>query len=139
MKAAQDKAQAAEDAMKKAQEYPEISEAMMEQLRRDAEAEAAKKTAGDIQKQLDEANAALEAEQKKSRDIEEKLVAAQRRLKAADPDVMEYHTLSQKLMADYKAMDDLRRKIKVSDKETGTKLEGFQQKMVKMWADALGI
>lgn len=122
-----------------AQENPKVPESMMEQLRKEAEAEAAKNTAGEIEKKLAEANAALAAAEEKARETEEKLAKAERRLKAADPDVMEYHTLSQKLMADYKILDDLRRKIKVNDRESGMKLKKFQEELVRRWAQALGI
>lgn len=122
-----------------AKENPKVPESMMEQLRKEAEAEAAKNTAGEIEKKLAEANAALAAAEEKARETEEKLAKAERRLKAADPDVMEYHTLSQKLMADYKILDDLRRKIKVNDRESGMKLEKFQEELVRRWAQALGI
>lgn len=136
-------AEAAEAKVRKelasAQENPKVPESMMEQLRKEAEAEAAKNTAGEIEKKLAEANAALAAAEEKARETEEKLAKAERRLKAADPDVMEYHTLSQKLMADYKALDDLRRKIKVNDRESGMKLEKFQEELVRRWAQALGI
>ena len=136
-------AEAAENKARKelasARENPQVPEAVMEQLRKEAEAEAAKNTAGEIEKKLAEANAALAAAEEKARETEEKLAKAERRLKAADTDVMEYNTLSQKLQADYKVLDDLRRKIKVRDKELGLKLEQFQEEMIRSWAQAMGI
>lgn len=123
--------------LKKAQENPDIPESLMEQLRKEAEATAAQKATGDIQKQLDDAKAALAEAEAKAQETEEKLVAAQKRLKMADPAIMEYDTLAQKLMADYNVMDGLRRKISVGEKEVGEKLLAFQKKMVSMWAAAL--
>ena len=133
------KEKAIQEELKKAQESPEIPEAMMEQLRKEAEAEAARKAADQLQEQLAEAKAAKAEAEKRAQNIQEQLVAAQKRLKAADPDMMEYHTLSQKLMADYTVLDNLRRKMKANDKEIGAKLEQFQKKMVSAWAKALGI
>ena len=133
------KEKAIQEELKKAQESPEIPEAMMEQLRKEAEAEAARKAADQLQEQLAEAKAAKAEAEKRAQNIQEQLVAAQKRLKAADPDMMEYHTLSQKLMADYTVLDNLRRKMKANDKEIGAKLVQFQKKMVSAWAKALGI
>lgn len=123
--------------LKQARENPQVPEAMMEQMRKEAEASAAQQAAGAIQKQLDAANAALAEEQAKTQAVEDKLAQAQKRLKMNDPAIMEYHTLSQKLMADYNVLDGLRRKITVHDKDAGEKLRQFQIKMVAMWADAL--
>lgn len=136
---AQKKEQTVREELKKAKDAPEIPETMMEQLRQEAEAEASQKAAGEIRKQLEEAKTALAEAEKRAQNIQDQLVAAQKRLKAADPDIMEYHTLSQKLMADYKSLDDLRKKIMTSDKDTGKRLKEFQKQMVAVWADALGI
>ena len=108
-----------------------------------ARAEKSEATALDLvkklEKQLAEAKAAKAEAEKRAQNIQEQLAAAQKRLKAADPDMMEYHTLSQKLMADYKVLDDLRRKMLTGDKETGKRLTEFQKQMVATWADALGL
>lgn len=123
--------------LKKAQEQPHIPESMMEQLRKEAEASAVRKASDDIRKKLEEAEAALNAAQQGKQAVEEELVAAQKRLKMANPDVMEYNTLAQKLMSDYNVLDGLRRKITVHDRETGEKLKQFQTKMVTMFQDSL--
>lgn len=70
---------------------------------------------------------------------EAELVAAQKRLKMADRDIMEYETLAQKLISDYNVLNGLRKKITVHDREAGEKLKQFQTKMVAMMADALEI
>lgn len=136
---AKEKEKAALEELENAKDAPAIPEAMMEQLRKEAEAVAAKNAESEIQKQTEEARAALVAAEERTKEIEEELVAAQRKLKAADPDIMEYHTLSQKLMSDYNVLDGLRKKLTVHDKETGARLTQFQKQMVSTWADALGI
>lgn len=122
--------------LKKAQDNPKIPESMMEQLRKEAEAKAAEQTAGDLQKQLEAANAALAAEQEKTKSIEEKLVAAQ---KKADPEMVEFNVLAQKLRQDFNILDGMRRKITVGDQEKGAKLLAFEKKLVTVWAQAVGL
>lgn len=123
--------------LKKAQNAPNIPESMMEQLRKEAETAAAEKATENIRKKLEEAEQALKASEEKTQAVEAELVAAQKRLKMADVDVMEYNTLAQKLMNDYNVLDGLRRKITVHDREVGEKLKQFQTKMVTMFADSL--
>lgn len=134
LKDAQKKQRETRAELKKAQDNPTIPESMMEQLRAEAEAKAAEQTAGDLQKQLEAANTALAAEQERNRQIEEKLVAAQ---KKADPEMVEFNVLAQKLRADFNILDGMRRKITVGDKETGTKLLAFEKKLVTVWAAQL--
>lgn len=122
--------------LKKAKENPDIPEATMEQLRREAEAVALDKAAGDIQKQLDAANAALAAEQEKTRAIEEKLVAAQRK---SDPELVECNVMAQKLRADFRGLINWIVKISVSDKAKSEKMLEQMRRMVKAWAEALGM
>lgn len=109
----------------------------MEQLRKEVEASAAGKASDDIRKKLEEAEAALKAAEQGKQAVEAELVAAQKRLKMANPDVMEYNTLAQKLMSDYNVLDGLRRKITVHDRGTGEKLKQFQSKMVSMFQGSL--
>jgi chromosome segregation ATPase len=124
----------AREELGKALANPEVSADVMEQLRAEAEAKAAEQVAGDLQKQLDAANAALAAEQEKTKSIEEKLVAAQ---KKADPEMVEFNVLAQKLRQDFNTMDGMRRKITVGDKEKGAKLLSFEKKLVTVWAAQL--
>ena len=140
LEAALKKAKAdAEDAKKKAKEAkenPKIPESMMEQLRREAEEAAAKKSAGDLQKQLEEARADLAAQQKKTAAIEEKLVAVQ---KKADPEMVECNVMAQKVRADFNSLVGWVKKVSVGDKEKGEKMLKFLRLLVKAWAEALGM
>ena len=137
LKAANDREKVIREEAKKLREEPDIPEAMMAQLRQEVEAEAAEKAAESIRKKLEEAETALKAAEAGKEEAEAKLVAAQKRLKMADPDVMEYNTLAQKLLSDYNVLDGLRKKIAIHDKETGEKLKQFQTKMVSMFVDSL--
>lgn len=125
--------------LKKAKENPEIPDSVMEALRKEAEASAAEKNTGDIKRRLEEAEAAWKASEEGKKKAEEELTSVQKRLKMADPDIMEYNTLAQKLISDYNVLDGLRRKVTVHDKETGEKLKQFQEKMVAMFQDSLGV
>lgn len=138
LKEAQKKEKTIRAELKQARENPQVPEAMMEQMRKEAEAAAARQASGDIQKQLEEANAALARAEAKARETEGRLEEARKKLKLADRALTEYETLSQKLMSDYNVLDGLRRKITVHDKEVGEKLKQFQTKMVSMMSGVLG-
>lgn len=125
--------------IKRIREEPDIPATIMEQLRKEAEAEAAEKATEDIRKKLETAEAALKAAEQGKQAAEAELVAAQKKLKMADRDIMEYETLAQKLISDYNVLNGLRKKITVHDREAGEKLKQFQTKMVAMMADALEI
>lgn len=122
----------AQEALEKERENPDIPEAVMEKLRKEAEAEAARAASA----QAEERAKAAEAT---AREAQEKLALAEKQLKMASPDVAEYKTLLEKLNADYTSLDSQRRKITAHDRETGQKLEKLQEKVVTMWARALGM
>ena len=99
-----EKAQAAEASakaeLKKARENPEIPESVMEQLRKEVEAEAAEKALADIQKQLsaaeaavEEASRAKEAAERKAQETAEKLAAAEKAAKLQTPDIAVFQSL----------------------------------------------
>ena len=122
--------------LKKDRENPDVPETLMDQIRKEAEAEVAEKAVGDIQKKLEAANAALETQRAKTNEIAEKLAAAQKR---SDPDLIEFNILAQKLRADFNVLDGMRRKVSVGDKDKGALMLKFQRKLVEPWAQALGI
>ena len=92
--------------------------------------------AGDLQKQLESANAALAAEQERARAIEEKLDAAQRK---NDPEMVECNVVAKKLRADFNSLLGWVKKISVADREKGEKMLKFLRLLVKAWAEALGM
>lgn len=123
---------AAREELEQAKANPEIPDSVMEQLRKEAEAEAARVASAKAEARVAAAEAA-------ARDAQEKLSRAEKQLKMADPAVAEYKTLLEKLNADYTSLDGLRRKITAHDRETGQKLGKLQEKVVTMWARALGM
>lgn len=125
---------------------PEVPEALMEQMRKEAEVAAAEKATQEAEKRIKAAEdamaaAAREREQAEEnvRELEEKLAAAEKKLKMADPDIAEYNTLIQLLMRDYNVLDGLRRKIAVHNKENGEKLKKMQTAMVSKMGQSLGM
>lgn len=122
--------------LKQAKENPEIPAAMMDQLRLEAEEAAAGKVTGDLQKQLEEATAALAAAEEKTRAIEAQLENAQKR---ANPELIEFDVMAQKLRADFNSLVGWVKKVQVSDKAKGEKMMDFLRKLVKAWAAMLGM
>ena len=98
--AAEKAEQTAKAALKKAQENPEIPDAVMEEMRQQVAADAAAKATEDLQKQLAEAKEqvaatvkAREAAQKEIAEVQEKLAAAERAAKMQNPDVAVFQSL----------------------------------------------
>lgn len=98
------KAKAAEAAvkedLKKARENPEIPDAVMEQMRKEIEVDAAQRATEALQKQLtaaqeaaDAATKAKEAAERSAREAEEKRVAAEKAAKMQNPDVAVFQHL----------------------------------------------
>lgn len=123
--------------LKKAQEQPQIPESMMEQLRQETETAAAEKATEDIRKKLEAAEEAQKAAEQRKQEAEAELVAAQKRLNMADPDMMEYTTLVQKMVSDYNVVNGLRKKISVHDREKGEKCRQIQKKMLDLFVSAV--
>ena len=55
----------------------------------------------------------------------------------ADPDMMEYTTLVQKMVSDYNVVNGLRKKISVHDREKGEKCRQIQKKMLDLFVSAV--
>ena len=84
--------------LKHAQEHPEIPESMLEELRAQAEKDAAEKAEADLQKKLAEAAAALDKEAAKRQEAEHQLEEAKKRQRLSDPDVMSVKTLAERML-----------------------------------------
>lgn len=121
-----EKARKQEDALqeelKKAQENPEVPDSVMEQMRREIEADAARKATEDIQKQLDTARQAAqdaararEAAEARARETEEKLVAAQRAAKMQNPDVAVFQALYIQLQENWNRTVGAYQKVRQAD------------------------
>lgn len=102
---------------KKAAENPEIPESLMEQLRKDAAAEAAKQAAEEVEKKLAAAEkqaqaetAAREKAEQAAKDAAEKLAEAEKAVKTANPIITEAIVRAQKLTNDFNELNGFRLK-----------------------------
>lgn len=141
----QKKEQQAREDLKKARENPDIPESMMEQLRREAEADAAGKAAAEAQKQLSAAKEELqkaiadrEAAESDARDAKEKLVAAQKSEKLSNPDVMSINVLGQQLLSIWNTIQGHRKKAVAADPANAKPIDGFLQKVLDTMRDSCG-
>ena len=124
--------ESAREDLKKAKENPDVPESMMVQLRKEAEAEAAKKAAEGLQKKLDaaeksakEAARAKEAAEDAAREAQEKLAAVQKSGKLANPDVMSVNVLGQQMLSIWNTIQVHREKAIAADPANGKPIDGF--------------
>ena len=92
----------AQEQLKKLQENPEVPEAVMEQMRKEAEAKAAQEATEELRQQLETA-------QQAARVAEEKLAAAQKAAKLSNPLAVAFRVKFEQIQKDYTVlMDDLK-------------------------------
>ena len=120
---AKDNEKAAKEALEKAKENPEIPETVMEQMRQQVEADAAKEATEELQKKLEEAQAVADAAQKAKKDAEQKLEAAQKEIKLANPDVAVLQAITKRLLTEFNAVREQLEKVQQSDPTTADKLK----------------
>lgn len=120
---AKEKRKAAEDALAKAKENPEIPASMMEEMRQQVAADAAKEATEDLQKKLDAATAAKDSADKARADAEQKLEAAEKAAKLANPDTAVLQVLSQRFLDEFNNMHNQLKQVQKTDPETGEKLK----------------
>lgn len=113
---------AAKDA-KKAAENPEIPESLMEQMRQEAQADAAKQAAADLQKQLANAEKAVADANKAREEAERKLAAQQKESTMANPDVAVFKSLVQQVSNDFTRLKEVVERISTNDPATGGQLK----------------
>lgn len=130
--------------LKKARENPDIPESIMEQLRREAEASAAEKTAADIQKQLaaaeekaKEETKAREAAEAAAREAQEKLLAVQKSEKLSNPDVMSVNVLGQQMLSLWNSIKGHRMKAVAADPNNARPIDAFLGKVLDTMRDSL--
>lgn len=114
---------AAKDALAKAKENPEIPEAVMEQMRQQVAANAAKEATEELQKKLD---AAVEAQTKAAANCEEaeqKLAAAQKALKLSNPEIAKLQLLTEQWVGNSNGLRDQLLKAKQEDPEAAGKVQ----------------
>ena len=120
---------AAEDA-KKAAENPEIPESVMEQMRRELEAEAAKKAAADLQKELDAAKKTVEDANRAREEAEQKLAAQQKASTMANPDVAVFKSLVQQVKGDFNRLIEAVERISAQDPATAEQLKNVARQLL---------
>lgn len=113
---------AAKDALSKAKENPDIPEAVMEGLRQQVAADAAKQATEDLQKQLDAATKAKETAERNAEQAEQKLVATQKQLQLSSPDAAVFKALFKQVQQDFEHMQEALENVQKADPETGEKL-----------------
>lgn len=127
----------AQEALKKARENPDVPDALMEQLRKEMENEAAKKASDKLKKQLEAAEMAAkeatrekEAAQAAAREAQEKLVAAQKDAKFANPDMAVFKMLFEQVQTDFNRLMGAYKKVSQADPEAGEKLKKAVQALL---------
>ena len=138
LKKAKENEKAAKEALTKAKEKPEIPEAMMEQMRQEVAADAAKKAVEDLQKQLDAATKAKENAEKTAADAEQKLAAAQKQLQLASPEAAVFKTLFGQVQEDFNRLQGALLKVQQSDPDTGMKLRKAVQTLLDKLREDIG-
>lgn len=120
---AKEKEKAAKEALAKAKENPEIPESLMEEMRQQVAADAAKEATEDLQKKLDAATAEKDAADKARADLEQKLDAAEKAAKLANPDTAVLQVLSKRFLDEFNNMHNQLKQVQKTDPETGDKLK----------------
>lgn len=131
----------AKNALKKAQENPDIPESVMEQLRREAEASAAEAATEEIRKKLATAETALqdanrakmEAEARE-KDARDKLAAAQNSAKIQNPDLMSINVLGKQILSTWNTIKGHRMKAVEADPANAAAIDAFLKKVLDAMA-----
>ena len=129
---------AAEDALTKAKENPDIPEAVMESLRQQVAADAAREATEKLQAELAAANKAKETAERNAEQAEQKLVAAQKALQLSSPDAAVFKTLFEQVQENFKCMLEALKNVQQSDPETGAKLRKAVQTLLDKLAGDIG-
>ena len=121
--AAEKAEQTAKEALKKAQEHPEIPDAVMEEMRQQVAADAAAKATEELRKQLAAAEcAAREASAQK--DIAEvQIEELEKQLQAASPNMIRLGGYLEAMQEAWEKFVDVLRDIQEEDPETASKLK----------------
>lgn len=120
----------AQEELKKAKENPDIPESMMEQLRREAEADAAREAAKEVQSQLEEVQAELEVQKEEARKAQEKLNSLTKSQKLNNPDMMAINTLAKQMLAMWDSILEHRKRAAESGEENLAPIGAFLRKVV---------
>lgn len=111
--------------LKKAQEHPEIPESMLEELRAQAEAEAAEKAEAEIQKKLADAAAALDKESRKRQEAERQLEEAKKRQMAHNANMVAIQVLGTKIKEFANTLNGHRMKAIMQDQSNAERTKAY--------------
>lgn len=111
--------------LKKAQEHPEIPESMLEELRAQAEAEAAEKAEAEIQKKLADAAAALDKESRKRQEAERQLEEAKKRQMAHNANMVAIQVLGTKIKEFANTLNGHRMKAIMQEQSNAEKTKAY--------------
>ena len=131
LKKAKDNEKTAKEALNKAKEKPEIPEAMMESLRQEVAAEAARKATEELQKQLEKAKEEYTRVEVAEQEAQQKLAAAQKQLQLASPEAAEFKAIFVQVQYEFKNLKDALEKVEQADPETAGKLRKAVQTLLK--------
>lgn len=109
---------------------PEIPETIMEQLRRDAEAEAAKSARAEAEARVKDAQAAAEKAAREKAEAEAKLAAAQKANQLANPDVAVFQALFQQVQQDFNRLQGVLLKVEAQDPAMAGKLRAAMKALI---------
>lgn len=125
--------------LKHAKEHPDVPESMMEELRAQAETEAAEKTEADLQKKLAEAAAALDKEAAKRQEVERQLAEAQKRQQMADPNLMAVQALGTQMIALANSINGHRMKAIMQNQDMAKPIGGYLISVINELRSSFGI
>ena len=126
-----------QEELDRAKEHPEIPEAIMEELRKQAEATAAEAAVKELKEKLAEAEAKAVAAINDKAKAEARAADMERQTKMGDPDVAKFQAMAEQIQQFYNTMNGYRLKVAAKDPEAGRKLERFQRALLEQWGAAI--
>lgn len=140
----EEREQKAREELKKARENPNVPDALMEQLRKEMENEAAQKASARLKKQLDAAEAAAkeaarerEVAEAAAREALDKLAAVQKDAKFSNPDMAVFKMLFEQVQTDFNRLMGAYKKVSQADPEAGEKLKKAVQALLSKCGEGL--
>lgn len=127
---AKDGEKAAKEALQKAKENPEVPEAVMESLRQEVAAEAARKATEALEKKLESAGQEKAKAEKAAQEAADKLAAAQKQLQLASPEAAVFKVIFAQVQEDFNRLQGALLKVEQADPETGAKLRKAVQALL---------
>lgn len=134
---AREKAEAAAEKLKEAQANPQIPEAMMEQMRREAETTAATKAGQEAQQKVEEAEKRLQAAEAAVLETQAKLEAAKKEAKLSNPNVVIFKTIMGQIQDDFNRMNGVLLKAQQEDPAVAENLRSAFLGMLEKLREAI--